>query len=330
MPRLKIDGQPIRSVEVSVYLGDQFNSAGTNKHLVDDRTKKGQACIISAMSMCSENTMGVYSIETMLLLYNSLFLPVVLYNSQSWSNLTKKDINTLKVVQLKFLKRMFYAPSSTSNCITYLETGAIPIDYEIHIRQLNFLHHVVNLEESDPVRKVYNEQLKFADEPNWGNEVKKLRSKYELTPTDSDLQTVTKDWWKTQVKKAVKQHVLDILNEDVSKQKNGALLGRYEQIGPQPYLHSLQPRKARKLFHIRAGILDVRAVRKYWYSDDSCRLCHKNQESVDHIVNHCELIPRDGMILDITTNKLEEMEAIADRCIQFELHVKELELTGDK
>ena len=141
-PCLKIDGTAIKTAESAPYLGDIFNESGNNKDLIKDRVKKGKACIVNAMSLCIEITMGLYTINTLLLLYESVFLQVVLYNAQSWSNLTNSNIQELQVVQLKYLKRMLQAPSSTSNPLTFIETGTIPVENVIHIRQLNFLHHI--------------------------------------------------------------------------------------------------------------------------------------------------------------------------------------------
>jgi hypothetical protein len=166
LPRLKINGEAVKCVKEAVVLGDPFNSVGTNKHLIEDRTKKGKACIITAMSMCNEVTLGVYTIQTLLLLYRSLFLHVILHNSQAWCNITNLQITSLKTTQMKYLKRIFHAPSSTPNSITLLETGMMPIEQEINKRQLNFLHLILTLEENDPNKIVYKEQMKFSAEKN--------------------------------------------------------------------------------------------------------------------------------------------------------------------
>ena len=255
LPRLKIDRVTLKWTDVAVYLGDHFNTAGTNKHMIEDRIKKGQACIITATAMCNETTLGSYTIETLLLLYKSLFLPVVLYNSQAWSNLSKVDITSLKTVQLKFLKRIFHTPPSTSNPVTLLETGSLPIEQEVNVRQLNFLHHILTLDDSDPVKNVYLEQLKLSNEKNWGNEIQNLRSKYQIVETDAEIATLTKETWKKLVKKNVKAYALEILNEELSLQKHGSQIGQYNELRPQNYLSTLSPYKARKMFHVRAGVM---------------------------------------------------------------------------
>ena len=118
-----------------VYLGDHFNHNGSNKDLVEDKIKKAKACIITATSICDDVTMGVYAIQTLLLLYTLLFLAVVLYNCQAWTKITNKEMEKLQAVQLKYIKRIFHCPSSTPNSLTFLETGTIPIEQEIHMRR---------------------------------------------------------------------------------------------------------------------------------------------------------------------------------------------------
>ena len=99
VPRLKIDDVTLEERRVVTYLGDLFNNKGNNSDLIDDRVKKGKCCIINSMSLCSDITMGLFAIETLLLLYKSLFLAVVLYNAQSWSNLNNRDRINLQTIQ---------------------------------------------------------------------------------------------------------------------------------------------------------------------------------------------------------------------------------------
>ena len=103
IPRLYIDNVEVPVKEAAPYLGDHFNNKGTNSNLVDERVKKAKSCIVSSMALCSDITMGIHALETLQLLYQSLFLQVTLYNAQAWSNLTKTDSSYLQRVQLKYL-----------------------------------------------------------------------------------------------------------------------------------------------------------------------------------------------------------------------------------
>ena len=329
VPRLKIKGYPLAEREVVTYLGDQFNKAGNNKHLIEERVKKGQCCIVNSMSLCSDVTMGLFCLPTLLILYRGLFLQVVLYNAQAWSNLSKQDLSNLQTVQLKYIKRMFHAPSSTSNSLTYLETGLLPIEQEIHIRQLTYLHHIVGLDEDDPVLMAYTEQIKYEYAPNWGNNVKTIRSNYGIKQTDEEVKSMSKRRWKRIIKGTITAHTLNKLSEEARKQKRASNILPYNEFKTQKYISNFPTPMARKLFHARLGILDIKGLRTYKYGNDlKCRLCDGGDENVDHIVNTCPSILRTNLIQNIYTNNEEEMKEVARRCLEFCNKVEEPDLSS--
>ena len=324
IPRLKIDETALKEVNCATYLGDIFNAAGNSNDLIEDRVKKAKACTINALSVCSEVTMGVYTIQTLLLLYQSVFLAVVLYNAQAWSRLSPSNINQLQVVQMSYLKRMMHAPTSTSNTITLLETGVTPIENEIHIKQLTFLHHILTLEDDDPVRVTYTQQLNYVFEHNWANEVRVLRQKYGLEESDEDIKRSHRETWKKQVKTKVRTYVTNDLKEKAAQQKHGKNLSYPSLLTTQDYMTKLPSANARKVFHIRSGTVDLRSHRRYKYGDNSsCRLCGHNDESVEHVVNECPAVHRERTV-NVRDSDNDELMEMSRRCILFDELVEEV------
>ena len=178
-PALFINEEEIARAQSTLYLGD-ISDSGTNKDLIEDRVKKGKSTTISIMAMCTNITLGLHKIRVSLLLYEIVYLAAVLFNSQAWSNITITEFNQLKSSQLKFLKRTMQVPSSTPNAFTYLELGVLLIQYKIHKRQLNFLHHIIHLPPSDPVHRLHLQQILLPFERNWTNNVFSLLKLYEL------------------------------------------------------------------------------------------------------------------------------------------------------
>jgi hypothetical protein len=262
----------------------------------------------------------------MLLLHKSLFIQVVLNNAQSWSNMTKSNIHTLQTVQLKFLKRIFHAPSSTSNPLTFLETGALPIEYEIHVKQLMKLHHIVTLEDDeDPVKKQYEQQLLYPA-PNWANEVGNLRKRYNLIRTDTEIAKLSKDTWKNEVTKKVSEKALADLNSEAKEQKKAQNLLPYPLLSRQNYMSDLSPKHARIIFHIRTGTIDLRSIRKYTYGNNtSCRLCLSEDETVEHVTNKCPKMGCTTQITNIYTTDCKELTEMAKRFAEFKKKVDAVE-----
>ena len=325
IPRLKIGDTVLENVNCAKYLGDQFNSAGTNKDLVEERVKKGQSCLINSMSLCSEVTMGMFTIQTLMLLYRSLLLQVVLSDAQAWSNLTNQNIQDLQVIQLKYLKRMMHTPPSTPTPFVFLETGTLPIEYEIHIKQFTFLHHILTLDHDDPLRITYYEQLKYPFEPNWGNEMAELRSRYGVTESDDNIIVMSKDRWKGLVKSRVYQKALSDLTPKASCQKWSTSVNIPSKLECKEYLSKLPSENARMLFQIRAGTVDLRSVRKYLYDNNKCRLCDADEENVEHVINECPSVSRQYKVTNVYDENLDQMLEISKRCVEFNKQIKELD-----
>ena len=271
-----------------------FNSKGNNKGLIRDRTVKGTRCLVSYLSECYEVTRGCKAIKSLLLLYKTVYLPTVIFNSEAWDNLTKSDITRLQVLQMKFLKRILQTPKSTPNCLVLLELGVLPIEYEIKNRQLNFLHHIVTLDEQDPVLRCYTEQKKYPFENNWAKDIKETFSHLGLQHSEGEIANMTKDQWKRIVKKKLNETALEDLHNQKSRLKKGSIINRYQELSTKKYFEELNASDARTFFKIRAEVYDIKTFRKYQYDDDVCRLCGNGSEDLDHIINRCKEIPRHG------------------------------------
>ena len=124
-------------------------------------------------------------------------MQVLLYNAQSWTKLTSKNINKVQTIQLKYLKRMMHAPISTSNTITFLETGTTPIEYQIHIKQLIFLYHILQLKPENTVKLVYYQQHEYPSEQNWANNIRAIRQKYTIAEEDETIKEMSSYKWKS-------------------------------------------------------------------------------------------------------------------------------------
>ena len=220
---------------------------------------------------------------------------------------------------------MLHSPQSTPNSVTYLETGVVPLQYEIHKRQLNFLHHILMLEADDPVKQMYQQLLKYPFEANWSNEIMTLREKYELHQTDEDVSKMKRNTWKRLVKKTVHKTALKELNDETKSLKKFQL-PEYQKLAVQKYLVCLRPQEARTIFQMRAGVIDLKTVRPYQYTDSTCRLCKQNDEDIRHVVNQCPEVTRTHHIDDIlTTTNTRDLEEIATRYLDFASKLSEID-----
>ena len=222
----------------------------------------------------------------MLLLYRALFLSTVLFNSSTWSNLRQKDLNSLKTLQLKFLKRIVGVASSTSNAFIYLELGVLPINFEIEKRQLMYLHRILQLESTDPVWKLFWELVRMneAGDKNWWTGVRSALLKYSL-PTDlNNIKIMSKNCFAGKVKTAITDAALKELVAETKGLKKTASL-QYNSLKLQEYFSHLYISQARLVFKWRSETLDLKTHLTYKYSDTLFRSCKSDIETPDHVIN---------------------------------------------
>ena len=208
----------------------------------------------------------------------------ILFNSQAWRNFTKTDFAQLQSLQLRLLKKLVGAPSSISSSFLFLELGVLPIKYEIHKRQISFLHHIVNLSAEDPVQLLYENMKRLPFEQNWLNDVIKSASEYNIDINEQSLRTISKETFKSKVRSAVEKHAFQMLKEECKLQSKTKNLV-YNVFERQSYLMHLYPSQAKVILQYRAKCLKIKDHRPFQFQNKICRWCNLEEETVDHIIN---------------------------------------------
>ena len=183
-PELYINDILVQIVKSAKYLGDIINNKNNNEDMLIERGNKAIGKLISIFAAVNEVTLGAFLYNALLLMYHSYYLAAIIFNCQSWTNISNKDITKLQTLQLKYLKKMIRVPQATANCFVFLETGILPIEHEIWRRQFTYLHSILNLDSDDPVRTMYDQQKKLPGERNWANNMEKLRLRYSISFDD--------------------------------------------------------------------------------------------------------------------------------------------------
>ena len=190
----------MKKVDVACYLGDHFNRQGNISDLCKERVTKANGTTIELCSLCKGINMGNKQIESMLLLYKTVFIQRLIYNCEAWSTLTPKNHLILQTSQLTYLRNVLEVSKATPIAAMYLELGILPVMYEIEMRQLLFFKRILDKKHDDPCLLTYNEMLKFKNETNWANNVPGLRRDYNLPLNNDSIKKMSVSHWKYFVK----------------------------------------------------------------------------------------------------------------------------------
>ena len=272
------------------YPGDVFNDKGDNTALCKDRADKAVGTIIELFSICKEVNFGTFKISNLLTLYQSVFIPRLIYNCEAWFNLKAKDYQVLQKLQLNFLRRVMDVPRTTPNAALFLELGVWPVQYIIEQRQLLHLKRILDRDNRDPVWLAYKEMLKYEFEPNWANNILGLWEKYNLPLKDLNIQKLSEPQWKTIVKSQVRKFVFHTLCNECSQLKKASYM-RYTKLEQPTYLTELDPKYAQMIFKAKLEMFDIKVNFKGLYSSNlQCPFCYVVNEEFSHMFN-CEFGP---------------------------------------
>lgn len=281
-PELFIEDTKMEAAKFLVYLGDVINEKGNSNDLAKDRVKRGTSAMIRIEALVKETGLGIHQVSVHLLLYQSLFLSSILFNSQAWSNIMESDLAMLETLQIKCLKKILNVPQSSTNSFTYLEFGEIPMRYLIERNQLMFLHHIMHLEDDDPVKIMLKSMQDLHGERNWWSKVKMSLDKYGITICD--VTTKARETFKDMVKeKTVEAAFKELTDECKSKSKTKCI--EFDSLETAEYLKHLYPAQSKIIFQGRSKTLDIKDHRQYKYNDMVCRRCKAENETFTHIAN---------------------------------------------
>ena len=195
------------------------------------------------------------AISSALDVFNLAIVPALLYNSETWLDAPNSAIEKLENVQVQFLRSILAVPSSTPITALTWDTGQLSMNHRINVKKLNFIHYVVNLDDSILAKEIFNLQKCF-NFPGFIPEAKKLLEFYGL-PEMSCMSVIGKAAWKRKVNEAAKNKYEEEqktrINQTYSKLKEGPL--STEEFSIKEYLFNMNLEDARTNFRIRSKMI---------------------------------------------------------------------------
>ena len=287
-PTLEVHGKAIDKSSFEKYLGDIIAESivnnGCNDKNINNRKKKGLGLVAQVMSILDSVSLGFYLFETAMILRESIFVNGIMFNSEVWYSLTKKQIKDLEDVDKLLLRRILHAPVSTPTEALYLETGAIPISFILQARRLMFLHYMLKLNNSEMLSQFFYAQWNSPCKNDWTVTVKNDLDEFKIEANLEVIRHMSQFQFKDLVKKRCQdtafRHLLT-LKATHSKLSNIT----YEAYSMQPYLFdgTFHSGDARILFRFRTRM--IRVGRNYKsMCEVVCPLCKNEEDTQEHLL----------------------------------------------
>ena len=253
-PELKVHGSTMESVSSDTYLGDIISSNGSNTENIKARISRGNGIISKIRNILDSVSLGAHYFKIALLLRESLLLSSMLSSSESWYDLSTGEIEQLESVDITFLRSLFEVPHTVPTVSLYLETGCLSIGTILKCRRINFLHTIVNEDQTDMLFKFFHTQWQTEVKGDWTIEVKKNLKEFGIPQNLEFLRSKSKESFHNLVKKQAREYEFNrLLKIKVTRAKSKMKDIHYSEFKMQKYLElrEMTASKAKVWFKFR-------------------------------------------------------------------------------
>ena len=122
--------------------------------------------------------------------------------------LTQSQINILSKFHLDNLKRFQSLPTRVATCAVYLLLGVLPLEAELHERQLGLLYNIL-ISDNETMQQLAERQIaiNLDNKLSYFSRVQDILDQYRLPPLGELMRNLTtKDKWKLQIKAAIHEY----------------------------------------------------------------------------------------------------------------------------
>ena len=281
-PKLQVHGTDMIEVESDVYLGDEISSDGSNKRNIDRKVSIGKGKISEIMALLEKISLGVHYFKIGLLLRESIFLSSVLFNSEVWFGLTSADIERLEATDRDLLRRMLKVPNSTPIAGIYLELGCLRIGTIIKARRINYLHYLINVNQSEMLSRVFFAQWLHPESGDWVNQVKQDLFDFKIVCDLDLIKSKSAKAFKHMVrKKAYSYEFNQLMSMKQERSKSKMKLLKYQNLEMQTYLEKFVANEAINIFKFRVKMAKFDGNYHGQHPIKPCPLCFEHEDTQD-------------------------------------------------
>ena len=194
----------------------------------------------------------------------------------------KKEREEIKRIFDNILKRILKTPQSTPRECLYIETGFLDQIAIMNRNRLN-MHNRINHGQNNTLKTILNRK-----EVSWDMENKEYLQKLGIPAETMEKKTAK---FKAECRKAIQEEFKARVEKATEKRKVKHMIENKTWWGPgkrSKYMDKLTRNQVSTVFKARARMLEVKANYINKYPDKTCKICHQEEETQDHVLQQRE------------------------------------------
>ena len=283
------------------------NEKGTKQGNIEKKKQKVEYLLKEIKRYGDERKVGNMALEVRQKIYETVVVPTLFANIETWSKISETEIKELEKMQSKLLRGMYELPQCTPYWGILAETGIWPVECKIEYKKIMLLQNILQADEKRLVKEIIEDQLRAPYGSCWAKSILEICGKYELEIDE------VRSWNKRTLKKEIKERINKYIDKKVEELKQGMKKLRF--ISPDNrnnYIKELSTRDATTIMKTRLNMLDLKANFRGKYNNERCDLCEKEEDNTEHLFK-CEKL----MKLLKHTQTVESLESPSKDLAEF-------------
>ena len=277
-----------KPVPSEIYLGSEVSNDAKNTKNLQARIAKGISAGNTILQILNEECFGPYETEVFLRLRESLMMSTLLFNAETWFGVTKKELEQLENVDLRFLCQKFELHSKIPKEMIFLELGIVPVNFLLMKKKLEYLQYILQQPEESLIHQVLMAMIKNPQKNDWIESIRKDMKDLNIQLTFKNIKDTTKEKFKAFLKNVIEEKAFEHLSALKETHSKMADL-KYRNLKMQNYLKSeagFSNSDVNFALNLRSNILNVKAnfCTAQQAGNINCRGCKENKpENQEHI-----------------------------------------------
>ena len=269
--------------ETYKLLGDQYDKTGKNGSKIKKKMEKASYIAAEVKRQSSHEMVGNSDTSVRLLLLETVVIPTLLFNTETWVNVTKEEMNSINKGHYEVMRKAFEQGESTPYYGILMETGSWPYSYVVIYKRLMYFHHILHSDERRIIRQILlNQMAGIGKGKTWFKHgVEGWLIKLELPKSVEEILKIKKSTWKKNLKEKIENEVVEEMKQHRERMKK---LRFTKQFKRQEYIEKCSMKKVKKIMKLRLNMIELKDNFKGKYEDKICPACRMENETTEHVM----------------------------------------------
>ena len=288
----------IRRTQKYKYVGNWYNEKYNHETSIKAKANKAQGIISQIKYYGDSYKVGNMVYQVRMQIFESTVVQTIYHNVETWSKITKKEIEQLERMQKDILTEMMELPKSTPYFGLLSELGIWPFEQLLSYKRIMLLHQILRSNDNRFLKEVIIDQIRDTYPGCWMEQTKEICNEYNLSI--QLIRCMKKGKLKRILKNKIQQRLTTRIELESREKTKLRFCGDF---GKKKYLlmGNLNKNQVKGIIKARLNMLELSCNYKGANRSEICGLCKGEKDTTEHLFE-CREVNK-----NMTVSKIEIM-----------------------